>query len=48
MKIKGIVWLGTRTSNFDAMVNLYQNMMGIEITRQEPGFVVMDLSNRAR
>jgi hypothetical protein len=43
MKIKGIVWLGTRTSNFDAMVNLYQNIMGLDITHQEPGFVVMDL-----
>jgi len=48
MKIKGIVWLGTRTSNFDAMVNLYQNMTGIEITHQEPRFVVMYLPNSDR
>ena len=48
MKIKGLVWLGTRTSNFDAMVNLYQNIMGIEITYQESGFVVMDLPNGDR
>ena len=31
MKIKGIVWLGTRTSNFDAMVNLFQRIMGYVI-----------------
>jgi catechol 2,3-dioxygenase-like lactoylglutathione lyase family enzyme len=48
MKIKGIIWLGTRTSSFDAMVNLYQNIMGLAITHQEPGFVVMDLPNGDR
>ena len=48
MKIKGLVWLGTRTSNFDAMVNLYQNIMGLEITHQEPSFVVIDLPNGDR
>ena len=48
MKIKGIVWLGTRASNFDAMVNLYQNIMGLDIIHQEPGVVVMDLPNGDR
>jgi len=48
MEIKGIVWLGTRTSNFDEMVNLYQNIMGLDITHQAPGFVVMDLPNGDR
>ena len=48
MKIKGLVWLGTRTSNFDAMVNLYQNIMGLEITHQESGFVVIDLPHGDR
>jgi len=45
MRIKGIVWLGTRTSKFEAMVNLFQNIMGIPVTHQEPGFVVLDLPN---
>ena len=48
MKTKGIVWLGTRTSNFDAMVNMYQIVMGLDIVHQEPGFVVMDLPNGDR
>ena len=48
MKVKGIIWLGTRTSNFDAMVNLYRNIMGLDIAHQEPGFVVMDLPNGDR
>ena len=45
MKVKGIVWLGTRTANFDAMVNMYRNTMRLDIVHQEPGFVVMDLPN---
>jgi len=43
MKVKGLVWLGTRTAKFEAMVNLFQNIMGIPVSHQEPGFVVLDL-----
>lgn len=45
MKVKGIAWLGTRTSKFDAMLNLYHNVMGLPVTHQEPGFAVMELPN---
>ena len=45
MKVKGIVWLGTRTSNFDAMLHMYRDVMGLPITHEEPGFVVMELPN---
>lgn len=45
MNVKGIVWLGTRTPKFEAMLHLFQNVMGMKLTRQEPGFVVMDLPN---
>jgi hypothetical protein len=48
MKVKGIVWLGTRISNFDAMVNMYKNMMGLDIVHNQPGFVIMDLPNGDR
>ena len=48
MKIKGLAWLGTRTSNFDGMVNLYRSIMELEISYQEPGFVVVDLPNGDR
>jgi hypothetical protein len=48
VKVKGLVWLGTRTSNFKAMVNLYQNIMGLDDTHQEPGFVTMELPNGDR
>ena len=45
MNVKGLLWLGTRTSNFNAMVNLYRNIRGLELTHQQPGFFVMDLPN---
>ena len=45
MKVKGIVWLGTRTSNFEAMLHLYRDIMGLPVTHAEPGFVVMELPN---
>ena len=45
MKVKGIVWLGTRTSNFDAMLHMYRDVMGLPITHEEPGFVVLELPN---
>ena len=45
MNVKGIAWLGTRTSQFDAMLNFYQNVMGMKLTRQEPGMAVIDLPN---
>jgi catechol 2,3-dioxygenase-like lactoylglutathione lyase family enzyme len=45
MKVKGIAWLGTRTANFDAMVKMYKNLMGLDIAHQEPGFAVLRLPN---
>jgi catechol 2,3-dioxygenase-like lactoylglutathione lyase family enzyme len=45
MIIRGIVWLGTRTAKFDSMLNLYRDVMGMSVTHQEPGFVVLDLPN---
>ncbi|HJS18872.1 MAG TPA: VOC family protein [Anaerolineales bacterium] len=45
MKIKGIAWLGTRTSKYEQTLNLFQNVMGMKIKHQEPGFAVMDLPN---
>jgi len=45
MNVKGLMWLGTRTSRFDEMLNLYQNVMGMKVTHREPGFAVMGLPN---
>lgn len=48
MKVKGIVWLGSRTDRFNAMVNLYQNIMGLDVVQREPGFAVIDLPDGDR
>ncbi len=45
MNVKGIVWLGTRTANFDAMLHMYRDVMGLPVTHEEQGFVVMELPN---
>lgn len=45
MKIKGLTWLGTRTSKFNAMLKLYQKVMGMHLKHQEPGFIVLELPN---
>ena len=37
MKVKGLIWLGTRTARFAEMLNLYKNVMGMSVTHQEPG-----------
>ena len=48
MEVKGMIWPGVRTSNFNAMVNSYRDIVGLNVSHQEPGFVVMDLLNGDR
>jgi hypothetical protein len=45
MKIKGIVWLGTRTDRFEQMTDFCRNMLGLSQRLLEPGFAVFDLPN---
>jgi hypothetical protein len=32
MEVKGLVWLGVRTANFNAMVNLCQDLVGLKVS----------------
>jgi catechol 2,3-dioxygenase-like lactoylglutathione lyase family enzyme len=48
MKIKGLVWLGTRTSKFEQMLDFYQNVMGLDTFLKEPGFAILDMPNGDR
>jgi hypothetical protein len=48
MKIKGIVWLGTRTDRFDQMTDFCREVMGLSQTLLEPGFAIFDLPNGDR
>lgn len=45
MKIKGIVWLGTRTDRFDQMTDFCRNLLGLRQRILEPGFAVFELPN---
>jgi len=45
MKIKGIVWLGTRTERFDQMTKFCRELLGLSQRLAEPGFSVFELPN---
>jgi hypothetical protein len=48
MKVKGLVWLGTRTTEFDPMLHFCQDLLGLSPTHLEPGFAVLDMPNGDR
>lgn len=45
MKIKGVVWLGTRTDRFEQMVDFSRDVLGMSQRSLEPGFAVFELPN---
>jgi len=45
MKVKGIVWLGTRTDRFEQMTDFCQHLLGLTKRLLEPGFAVYELPN---
>jgi len=45
MKIKGIVWLGTRTDQFEQMTDFCRSMLGLSQRSIEPGFAVFEMPN---
>ena len=48
MKIEGLVWVGTRTSNFEQMVSLFRDVMGLTPTLMDPGQAISDMPNGDR
>ena len=48
MKIKGIVWLGTRTDHFEQMTDFCRDVLGLSQTFIEPGFAIFDMPNGDR
>ena len=48
MKIKELVWIGTRTEYFGAMLDFCQNVMGLTPAFVEPGFAALDMPNGDR
>jgi hypothetical protein len=45
MKVKGLGWLGTRTSEHTAMVSFFKETLGLVPEIEEPGFAVFRLPN---
>ena len=45
MKARGLVWLGTRTSNFDETVRFFGDTLGLRKSYGEPDFTVFRLPN---
>jgi hypothetical protein len=48
MKVKGLVWLGTRTAQFQPMLDFCQNVLGLAPNHIEPGFAILDMLNGDR
>lgn len=48
MKVKGLVWLGTRTAQFEQMARFCRDVLGLAPTILEPGFAVFDMPNGDR
>ena len=45
MRIKGIVWLGTHTADFEQMTYFCRDLLGLSQRTIEPGFAVFELPN---
>jgi predicted enzyme related to lactoylglutathione lyase len=45
MKARGLVWLGTRTSQFDEMTSFVGDTLGLSKVHEEPDFAVFRLPN---
>ena len=45
MKARGLVWLGTRTHNFDETVRFFGDTLGLQQPIEEPDFAVFRLPN---
>jgi catechol 2,3-dioxygenase-like lactoylglutathione lyase family enzyme len=45
MRAKGLVWLGTRTRNFDDTVRFFRDTLGLRAVHEVPDFTVLLLPN---
>jgi catechol 2,3-dioxygenase-like lactoylglutathione lyase family enzyme len=48
MRVKGVVWLGTRTDRFAEMREFFRTITGAEPWLDEPDFAVFDLASGDR
>ena len=45
MKIKGIIWLGTQTTNFSNTKDFFQNILGLPLESNNPNIVTFEMPN---
>jgi catechol 2,3-dioxygenase-like lactoylglutathione lyase family enzyme len=45
MRVRGVVWLGTRTAQFGEMVSFAEDTLGLRASHREAGMVVFELQN---
>jgi catechol 2,3-dioxygenase-like lactoylglutathione lyase family enzyme len=45
MHIKGLIWLGLRTTQFEEMVKFFHEVMGMQTIRDEPEIAGFELTN---
>ena len=45
MRAKGLSWVGTRTTAYDAMVKLFRDGLGLEMAHEAPDFAGLLLPN---
>ena len=45
MHVKGLIWLGLRTAQFEEMVKFFRDVMGIQLIRDEPEIAGFQLIN---
>lgn len=48
MHVKGLIWLGLRTDQFEEMVKFFHEVMGIQPIRDEPEIAGFELANGTR
>jgi catechol 2,3-dioxygenase-like lactoylglutathione lyase family enzyme len=48
MKVTGLVWAGTRTSQFDSMLHFCRDVLGMTQAHVEPDFAALDMPNGDR
>jgi len=46
MKVTGFIFMGVRTSKFEEMRKFYEEVMGLEVTKNEPGAAWFKLPNQ--
>lgn len=45
MYVKGLAWMGTRTTQYDAMVQLFRDGLGLQLAHEDPDFAGLMLPN---